>query len=103
MLRCVQNRTIPNEDRRHRTWAAGQIFDLIRSGNEAFSVAPPPVAGPCGAWLNRLFSGAGAGSLPDEDAGWQFIDRDHNLPVTGAYYEPPVDFRSGFKKVWNRA
>jgi hypothetical protein len=50
-----------------------------------------------------LFSGAGAGSLPDEDAGWQFIDRDHNLPVTGAYYEPPVDFRSGFKKVWNRA
>lgn len=78
-------------------------FDLIRSGKETFSVA---VAYSWIMWgladsMNRVFAGEDPKSLPDEGAGWQYVDATHNLPASGAYYEPSVDFRTAYKKVWS--
>ncbi len=82
-----------------------QNFDLIRAGVQTFSVAVPS------AWLgwgladtlNRVLAGADAKELPSEGLGFQYVDREHNLPAAGAFYEPRLDYRSAYRKVWNGA
>jgi ribose transport system substrate-binding protein len=51
--------------------------------------------------MNRLLSGqkpSGAG-FPS-GLGVQLVDKDHNLPPKGKPYQPPVDFRAAYQKVW---
>ncbi|WP_067469492.1 hypothetical protein [Actinomadura macra] len=77
-------------------------YELIRQGTQTASV-PLPYS-----WLmwgladtlNRVFAGQNPRTLPSEGGGWQFVDKEHNLPASGAQYEPPVDFRSAYKKIW---
>ena len=77
-------------------------FNLIRRGVQTFSVAVPY------AWmgwaqadtLNRLFAGANAKDLPSEGLGFQYIDKDHNLPESEKFSEPPLDYKSAYLKVW---
>lgn len=47
--------------------------------------------------LNRLF--AGGGPVP-QGLGWQLVDADHNMPEAGPY-EPDVDFRAAYERVWS--
>ena len=78
-------------------------FDLIRSGVQTFSVAVPFT------WLgwgladtmNRVLAGEDPRSLPSEGTGFQYIDKDHNLPGPGKTFEPNVDFKSAYEKVWS--
>lgn len=78
-------------------------FDLIRAGKQSFSVVIPY---PWIMWgladtLNRIYAGGASGTLPDEGAGFQFVDAEHNLPSVGALYQPTVDYRAAYKKVWH--
>ncbi|MFI0423485.1 sugar ABC transporter substrate-binding protein [Spongiactinospora sp. 9N601] len=51
--------------------------------------------------LNRLLAGEPRESLPSQGMGWQYVDQDHNLPESGAAFEPSYDFRSAYRNVWN--
>ncbi len=77
-------------------------LDLIRQGSQTFSIALPYSWNTWGLadTLNRLLAGESASSLPEEGGGWQFVDAQHNLPATGTPYEPPVDYKAAYKKVW---
>lgn len=52
--------------------------------------------------LNRVFAGEDPADLPSQGAGWQFIDKEHNLPPAGESYEIPVDFKAAYRRVWTR-
>lgn len=78
-------------------------FDLIRAGSQTFSVAIPYT---WTAWaiadtVNRVLAGEDRVNLPDEGTGWQYVDATHNLPAKGADYEPPIDFRASYQRIWN--
>jgi ribose transport system substrate-binding protein len=77
-------------------------FDLIRKGIQTFSVmAPYDWAGyGLADTLNRLFAGADPKSLPSEGIGYQYIDKDHNLPAPGEFAEPSIDFKSAYTRIW---
>jgi ribose transport system substrate-binding protein len=47
--------------------------------------------------LNRLFNGQ---PLVPEGIGFRLIDKEHNMMPPGKDYEPPLDFRSVYKKSW---
>ena len=47
--------------------------------------------------LNSIFHGQ---KPQDAGAGWQLIDRDHNMPPPGKGYQPKKDFRAAYKKAW---
>jgi len=78
-------------------------FDLIRSGVQTFSIAIPYnwIIWGLADTLNRVFAGASPKTFPDEGAGWQFVDADHNLPSAGKFYEPALDFKAAYNKIWN--
>ena len=78
-------------------------MDLIRAGQQTSSSFIPY------GWyqwaaadtLNRLLSGAKAADLPSQGGGFQYIDKDHNLPAQGAQVKVSVDYQSAYKAVWN--
>jgi ribose transport system substrate-binding protein len=47
--------------------------------------------------MNSLFHGE---KPQDSGIGYRMIDREHNLPPAGQGYEPPVDYKSAYKKAW---
>jgi ribose transport system substrate-binding protein len=49
--------------------------------------------------LNRVFAGGSPASFPNEGTGWQYVDKDTNLP-SGETYEPPVDYKAAYEKIW---
>ncbi len=77
-------------------------FDLIRKGTQTFSVMVPYdwTGWALADTLNRIFAGADPKSLPSEGLGFQYIDKDHNLPEAGKFAEPSVDFKAAYLKVW---
>lgn len=77
-------------------------FDLIRKGVQTFSVAIPYnwIAWGMADTLNRLLAGQAANAIPDEGSGWQYVDLQHNLPAAGSDYEPPINFRASYNKIW---
>lgn len=78
-------------------------FDLIRQGVQTFSVAIPYtwVYWGLADTLNRVFAGQDPATFPNQGAGWQFVDKDHNLPAEGQSYEPPVDYQAAYKAIWS--
>lgn len=79
-----------------------QNFDLIREGVQTFSVAVPNewIGWGLADTLNRFFAGASPKDLPSEGLGFQYVDKDHNLPATGAFYQPHLDYKAAYLKVW---
>jgi ribose transport system substrate-binding protein len=77
-------------------------IDLIRSGVQRSAAAVPYgwFAWATADTLNRVFAGDDPASFPDEGTGWQFVDKDNNLP-SGKDYEPPVDYKAAYEKIWN--
>jgi ribose transport system substrate-binding protein len=79
-------------------------LDLIRTGGGESACSAIPDE-----WLewaavdslNRLWSGETVSQLPDSGAGFQLVDKTHNLPASGAYVTP-VDFKSAYLKVWGK-
>jgi ribose transport system substrate-binding protein len=47
--------------------------------------------------LNRYFAGEPAAL---EGVGFQIIDKEHNLPPEGKEYEPKIDYKAAYEKVW---
>lgn len=79
----------------------GPNFELIRSGVQTVSIA---YSFPWIAWgqadaLNRVFAEGAGAEQPNQGGGFQAVDADHNLPE-GDSYEPPVDFRSLYRAIW---
>jgi ribose transport system substrate-binding protein len=79
----------------------GPNFELIRSGVQTVSIA---YSFPWIAWgqadaLNRVFAEGDDAEQPNQGGGFQAIDADNNLPE-GDTYEPPVDFRSLYRAIW---
>ena len=78
-------------------------MELIRSGQQTSSSFIPY------GWyqwaaadtLNRLFSGEKAADLPSQGGGFQYVDKDHNLPAAGQPVKVAVDYQSAYKAVWN--
>ena len=50
--------------------------------------------------LNRVFAGDDPASFPNQGTGWQFVDKDHNLP-SGKDAEPPIDYKAAYEKIWS--
>lgn len=75
-------------------------MELIRDGTQDVAVGVPPVwLGWAGAdTLNRLF--AGETEQPDQGIGFMYITKDRNLPEPGKPWEPSIDFRAAYKKLW---
>ena len=77
---------------------------LIRDGQQKSAVSVPF------GWfsyasadtLNRVFAGDDPSSFPNHGSGWQFVDQEHNLPPEGQNYEPPVDFKAAYDKIWGQ-
>lgn len=82
----------------------GLNLDLVRDGvQDTETVIPYALA----AWglantLNRIFAGENPASLPTEGGGWQFVDKDHNLPAAGQPWQPTFDFKAIYTSMWNR-
>lgn len=79
-------------------------LDYIRTGGPENACSA--LAEDWGEWaavddLNRIFAGDSPSSLPNSGIGLQLVDKTHNLPTSGAYVAP-IDFRSGYAKVWGR-
>lgn len=78
-------------------------FGLIRQGIQTFSVAVPYV------WVgmaqadnvNRILAGQNPKDMPSEGAGFEYVDKDHNLPPEGQIFAPSLDFKSAYLRVWN--
>ncbi|GAA3649610.1 substrate-binding domain-containing protein [Nocardioides ginsengisoli] len=51
--------------------------------------------------LARIFAGADPNAV-DTGMGVQVCDKDHNLPAKGKPFEPPVDFRAAYLKLWGK-
>jgi ribose transport system substrate-binding protein len=77
-------------------------FELIREGVQTFSVAIPYhwITWGLADSINRVLAGEPASSLPSEGTGWQYVDKEHNLPAPGKPYEPPVDYRAAYRAIW---
>lgn len=75
---------------------------LIRDGvqNSAAAVPYGWFAWATADTLNRVLAGDDPASFPNQGTGWQFVDKDHNLPA-GEDYEPPVDYKAAYTKFWN--
>ena len=63
----------------------------------------PSYSGKWMAWgatdmLNRYFNGK---PMIPEGIGARLVDRTHNLVAQGQDYKPPIDYESGYKKLWN--
>jgi ribose transport system substrate-binding protein len=77
-------------------------FGLIRQGIQTFSVAVPYT------WIgmaqadnvNRILAGQDPKTMPNEGTGFEYIDKDHNLPAEGQIFTPSLDFKSAYLKVW---
>jgi ribose transport system substrate-binding protein len=73
-------------------------LDILRAGKiTAVNIFPAAWEG----WaaidtMNSSFRGS---EPVDSGLGWVLADRDHNVPASGPY-EPPIDFRAAFRKVW---
>ena len=74
-------------------------LDLLRAnqGVNAVNIAPSDWTG----WaaidtMNSLFAGT---EPADSGLGWQLVDKEHNLPASGAF-TPSVDFKAAYKKAW---
>jgi ribose transport system substrate-binding protein len=50
-------------------------------------------------WLNRIFSGESAASLPKTGLALLMIDKEHNLP-SGDKFPTPVKFEAGYEHIW---
>jgi ribose transport system substrate-binding protein len=74
---------------------------LIREGKQTSAVAVPYgwFAWAAADTLNRVFAGGSPASFPNEGTGWQYVDKDTNLP-SGETYEPPVDYKAAYEKIW---
>jgi ribose transport system substrate-binding protein len=78
-------------------------FGLIRQGIQTFSVAVPYT------WVgmaqadnvNRILAGEDPKTMPNEGTGFEYIDKEHNLPTEGQIFNPSLDFKSAYLKVWN--
>lgn len=79
-----------------------QNFDLIRSGTQTFSVAMPFnwFGWATADTLNRVLAGEDPASLPSQGTGFQYIDREHGLPAPGEPFEPSIDYRGAYGKIW---
>lgn len=80
----------------------GGNLDLIRGGVQHSSTAMPYewIFWGLADTLNRVFAGDDPSTFPSQGAGWQYVDKDHNLPPAGQPYEVPVDFRAAYEKIW---
>ena len=78
-------------------------FDLIRSGDQTFSVALPYgwVMWGLADTLNRVFAGDDPAKFPSQGGGWQYIDAEHNLPAAGQPYTPKLDYQSAYRAIWS--
>ena len=83
--------------------AEGLNLDLVRSGAQTTEVALPYALQAWGTadTLNRIFAGANPSTLPSEGGGWLFVDKDHNMPATGASVPVPYDFQAIYTKMWS--
>ena len=74
---------------------------LVRQGDQALAVAIPYgwFAWATADTLNRVLAGTPADQLPNQGTGWQLVDKEHNLPSDNNY-EPPVDYRASYGKIW---
>lgn len=81
----------------------GLNLDLVREGTQSTETVIPYALASWGLanTLNRIFAGEDPAALPTEGGGWQFIDKDHNLPAQGQPWEPPFDFRAAYTTMWN--
>jgi ribose transport system substrate-binding protein len=76
----------------------GLNLDLVRAGaQDTETVIPYGLA----AWgladtLNRVFAGANPATLPTEGGGWEFIDKDHNLPKPGQAWQPAFNYQQTY-------
>jgi ribose transport system substrate-binding protein len=72
-------------------------FGLIRQGIQTFSVAVPYV------WVgmaqadnvNRILAGQNPKDMPSEGAGFEYVDKDHNLPPEGPDLRAVTRFQVG--------
>jgi len=78
-------------------------FGLIRQGIQTFSVALPLrwVGMAQADNVNRILAGQNPKDMPNEGAGFEYIDKDHNLPPEGEVFVPSFDFKSAYLKIWN--
>jgi len=76
---------------------------LIHEGQQASAAGLPYgwFAWAAADTLNRLFAGENPAKFPNEGSGWQFIDAEHNLPPEGQPWEPPVNYRAAYEKIWD--
>jgi ribose transport system substrate-binding protein len=51
--------------------------------------------------LSKTFAGGDPNAV-DTGMGVQVCDKDHNLPAEGEPFEPPVDFRAAYLKLWGK-
>ncbi len=87
-------------------WVMGEAggvpnLEYIREGKQGAALALNGYRWP--AWgeadtLNRIFAGSKA--FPNEGFGWTLIDKEHNLPPKGQAFEPPIDYKAAYEKVW---
>jgi ribose transport system substrate-binding protein len=77
-------------------------MDLIRNGTQTASLALSFEWSGYGAAdvMNRLFADEKPEDLPNQGMGWQFVDKEHNLPAEGAF-KPDVDYAAAYEKVWS--
>jgi ribose transport system substrate-binding protein len=50
--------------------------------------------------MNRIFAGEAVADLPNEGGGYQFIDKEHNLPSGEEQFGGAVDYEAHFTKLW---
>lgn len=88
-------------------WVMGEAggvpnLEYIREGKQGAALALNGYRWP--AWgeadtLNRIF--AGSKEFPNEGYGWTLVDKEHNLPPKGQPFEPPIDYKAAYEKIWN--
>lgn len=88
-------------------WVMGEAgavpnLEYIREGKQGAALALNGYRWP--AWgeadtLNRIF--AGSKEFPSQGYGWTLIDKEHNLPPKGQPFEPPIDYKAAYEKIWN--
>lgn len=80
----------------------GLNLDLVRQGVQDTETVMPYglISWGLADTLNRLFAGESPADLPSQGGGWQFLDKDHNLPAEGEQWEPPFDYRQIYRTMW---
>jgi ribose transport system substrate-binding protein len=51
--------------------------------------------------VNRILAGEDPKTMPNEGTGFEYIDKEHNLPPEGQIFNPSLDFKAAYLKVWN--